>query len=1850
MPIILKEIYSYFDAEANLLSLLQDGQRGISTDGDSLSGREWLYKLQGGDSVKVSPNEYYTDSSGLWSFMNVEWNDITSQNSITNSLQDEGGIMSGSIPITEVGEAALNGGFTATSWLGALNELKDDFASGGSSKWNFVTGPPLSYVQPSVGADYIHVNQGLLSNQNPDDPLPVASITNTTLDAGFTDPSIIGSLNQLFTSIGTAGNPQSLFFSGDPKLTALAGEITSKYKFNFNIGTLTETVNTTNYNVKLDTPSWHLSNYGFPTEQSTQLVLAGKTGSETFWIGGHSADATITTVDTIELRASNAIWIDNGAGVRVNLFSLTGGGSGPANPDESIQFNNGGVFGGDSDFVYDATGKIMTLTSGNNGIIFEPSNDGKPTITLSDNSATSTMVLQANDLGDGIIQYNSANDLLISNAGAGTARINGTEVINTGLGNNALFDDGTYKTVSGGGSQFDFDYQFQTNTSEPPSNQRIRYNDSDVTLVTEIYVDDETSGGTIVLPILKLFGPGDDIFLFNASNVGEVHKFVIVSTTDVGPGDYIRYVVTHEANTVGLWSNNQSLIMSLQENAVGALPGGNDNAIQFNNTNTFGGDDRFIYDNGTNVFEMNDGSANLIQLHPELVVPLIHISDGTDSLNLSGVVFQTITTGNYQFENIGAGYNLYDGFNDVHITGWHQSSTLTVASITEFNITSGKALFIDRSTDAVDKDLSIVPSQGPIPANFGLGGREIHILINSSGDILQQATVTASDLYTKVYVGNLTKNGAGTEISFETNQAPTTEIAATARTFLFIIGGIQIVNMFIGGSGLASLQIARTAGEVIRLGIETATDRNEPDNLPVAAESPIATLQYRYIDENGDLNFFSTVSALDPSTWYDKTGASLETVGINKWSGQRVYYFAASAGGTATTMVLLGQAEFNSEELCANAMGGPEEDWIKNQALNRAVFLGWNIVRGGATNADIIADVQYLAFTDPFELSGNSGGTTGGGVQTFQSIYNASTIPQAVTDNVRNEIVFQQGSGADTDLVFAVRNGAGITTFSIDGKGQTYIGSRLGIGNFTPAVEIDVLGSLNAQIRVRGTDQVQMNIESTDVGSTPQLVLKNDAQQWNLKLDGSDDSFRLRNITGVTEPLVIRTTGSFETSGPQVIMTQSAGGSDSNLVLKGSGAANGGAIIGRNSSDAAGPIFFYNHVTLAMKISSNGKITVNNASENEQFNINGNLEVSSTATAEIHVVAPNTNESCLLLDNDTDDRGWIVSGKSSDSDKFVIDRRIGAGRASAIEIDNLFNHAYIAKELKLTTDATDSNVNFKLKGSGATKGGAIIGLNNADAAGPLEFYYGATKRATFSSTILFEAPAISITNGPYITNLLDSTPSGPRDFRYRFSTTVGVPSTNGLQFNTTDIPNAVHLYVDHDPLDKAGSMQTWLEEVASGSVCYIYDINRANDQWLSFTINSIVLAHANYTQFGITVTNQQGVDWNNNTVVELHISDFGSGGGGGGTLLSLSDTPSEYNAPNRKDFVHVNSASSGVEFNMSQDILFFDNFDSGNFTAQNWITVNDTTNQWVVSSADKLPNMTNSFSAYISNNGGTTRTYSNLNRVSHVYQDIAIPDDIDGLEFSFAWSCEAEFGAGADEFDFCRLFYTTNLTVPVAGTLPSAGYTQFGSRTKYYDEGTHVATERRAFTPAEVSSLAGTTIRMVFSFITDTGIANAPAFGMNNVQMTAYKTIGGIQRQLITDVEARLQSNIAVTSGVFTKIGFNHTTRDCFDDWISPDTFIAPEYGEYTFTVALQCDGTFGSPLYLEIRFSNNVSNRIRQITYPDATGLFDTTVTGTVVMQKGEVADFWTFQTTGFAMTITAGQTSKIRIIGRRL
>lgn len=168
-----------------------------------------------------------------------------------------------------------------------------------------------------------------------------------------------------------------------------------------------------------------------------------------------------------------------------------------------------------------------------------------------------------------------------------------------------------------------------------------------------------------------------------------------------------------------------------------------------------------------------------------------------------------------------------------------------------------------------------------------------------------------------------------------------------------------------------------------------------------------------------------------------------------------------------------------------------------------------------------------------------------------------------------------------------------------------------------------------------------------------------------------------------------------------------------------------------------------------------------------------------------------------------------------------------------------------------------------------------------------------------------------------------------------------------------------------------------------------------------------------------------------------------------------------------------------------------------------WTVANHSSHKWTI--GNQAGSNSGSNSVYIANSG--TYSYSNTRQTSHFYKDITIDQNATNIQLTYYWK-------GIGQFDRDRiLVYTAPTSVtPIAGT-PDASVSNIQTRSEIAGA-TLVWTQpnfnQLNYTLATINlpcSLAGTTIRLIFTWQNDGNIANNPGAAIDDIALVYSTTL-----------------------------------------------------------------------------------------------------------------------------------------------
>jgi hypothetical protein len=249
-----------------------------------------------------------------------------------------------------------------------------------------------------------------------------------------------------------------------------------------------------------------------------------------------------------------------------------------------------------------------------------------------------------------------------------------------------------------------------------------------------------------------------------------------------------------------------------------------------------------------------------------------------------------------------------------------------------------------------------------------------YLYIDLDGTLHQQPTPFTDDQYKDVIViGHLCHIdlSAINLVSADQNAAYglPTRLLELIKTF----GPIKKSGLTIGANG-ANLSVNRASGSGFIIGSNYQIDQFDPDRIILSAKTP-SLLCRIYRDGSGgyvfDNNSGSYYNNIDPTN-YDNGSGTLQTVNNNQWTIQRLYTFPSAPDDI---ICYYGTQIYNSQGAAIeNIIYEPFTEAEITQ-LN-SIFLGYIVVRGGATNLSSISDATFIQAGLFRGLSSGGGSTT----------------------------------------------------------------------------------------------------------------------------------------------------------------------------------------------------------------------------------------------------------------------------------------------------------------------------------------------------------------------------------------------------------------------------------------------------------------------------------------------------------------------------------------------------------------------------------------------------------------------------------------------------------------------------------------------------------------------------------------------------------------------------------------------------------------------------------------------------------------------------------------------------------
>lgn len=262
------------------------------------------------------------------------------------------------------------------------------------------------------------------------------------------------------------------------------------------------------------------------------------------------------------------------------------------------------------------------------------------------------------------------------------------------------------------------------------------------------------------------------------------------------------------------------------------------------------------------------------------------------------------------------------------------------------------------------------------------------------------------------------------------NNLPDVAILGLAQ-FNDLFDGLGNFNRYgnvISANG-ANLFINKSAGQLVKRGVNYANDSNNPHVIALDALVAPSNIRYRLSDSTE----YTNTNAIDVNNYESSSGVR-SAVPTNKYTVQRITIFSSNL-----IRIQYGQDTYQSMALALQAIHTEmfiQEQNIFLNGLTRAYL----VVKQGTTDLTNIDNAIFVEL-DKF---GQTTLGSGIGTTTLQQAYNNSATPEILTNSTLGALSIKRGSTADTDAIIEIVNGDSDAVLSFDAsRNITAIGGDL---------------------------------------------------------------------------------------------------------------------------------------------------------------------------------------------------------------------------------------------------------------------------------------------------------------------------------------------------------------------------------------------------------------------------------------------------------------------------------------------------------------------------------------------------------------------------------------------------------------------------------------------------------------------------------------------------------------------------------------------------------------------------------------------------------------------------------------
>jgi hypothetical protein len=298
---------------------------------------------------------------------------------------------------------------------------------------------------------------------------------------------------------------------------------------------------------------------------------------------------------------------------------------------------------------------------------------------------------------------------------------------------------------------------------------------------------------------------------------------------------------------------------------------------------------------------------------------------------------------------------------------------------TKFVVAPGAVVIVDNYTDPENPVKTLVSWDTPLVVTdpYIATADTVYIGMDATGAFFYTLDDPFTTEQRRQYASiGWTDHVGRTEIEFVGMEpAGINSIAAQFQSLLYAMGSFNLSgNEYTYSTGLA---IRRTSGNAWCPNQNYENEKNNPHEMPTNAENP-AGIWYFYRSADGWVNDTPLGSVVDPEHYDDGSG-TLAAMPTGKWQIQPISYYPLWEAND----IQYGQAVYDDLAAAESAL----QESISVDPYNSVdVFRGWLIVKQGATDLSNPAQAKFKSSGKWGMMDVQSGGGTGGEINTGSSI------------------------------------------------------------------------------------------------------------------------------------------------------------------------------------------------------------------------------------------------------------------------------------------------------------------------------------------------------------------------------------------------------------------------------------------------------------------------------------------------------------------------------------------------------------------------------------------------------------------------------------------------------------------------------------------------------------------------------------------------------------------------------------------------------------------------------------------------------------------------------------------------